>query len=78
MIVVDAMWIEKVQESRGKLEKWNNQNLSRLYEFYNLTVENPDYPGDFGMGSGEREIGSKSSILPQDPGDLAALLKKCW
>ena len=26
------------------------------------------------MGSGEREIGSKSSSLPQDPGDLAGLL----
>ena len=25
------------------------------------------------MGSGEREIGSKSSSLPQDPGDLAGL-----
>ena len=30
-------------------------------------------PGDLGMGSGEREIGSKSSSLPQDPGDLAGL-----
>ena len=27
------------------------------------------------MGSGEREIGSKSSSLPQDPGDLAGLYK---
>ena len=46
---------------------------SCFYEFYNLKAKNL---GDFGMGSGEREIGSKSSSLPQNPGDLAALYIK--